>query len=550
MSFLDYRKILAQLNSPVSFKVGFVTFAAIAISGITGYNINHLNEWADFNSDNKILLIRFQENISRLNSLEWEAIVKQKIDDNLQEELAENEADFQEILAQLSYFSDESATASNINTADSDLLKPLFTLYQTYKNEINTVLEAINQGQDINVNAQQIDELYDELFEEIAKKLENIYRNRQEEARLKANLGINISLLGGALSLVGLFWWSSNQLRLKNRQLQITLNSLEEAQQQLIHQEKMAALGQLIAGIAHEINTPLGAIQASASNINKAIQEIIAQLPYLNHYLNEAEQKLFFDLVKRAINQQITNLSSEKRTLKRQLTQSLKDCNIENYRAIADILLDIGIYEEIRSFLPLLQHSQVDWTLQLVYNLTRIISNNRTIKISVERASKIVFALKNYARQDLQAEKELANLTDGIETVLEVYHNQLKHSIKVIRDYQPIPQIRCYPDELIQVWTNLIYNAIQAMQQKGTLTITTEQDNDKVKVHITDSGCGIPLEIQNKIFEPFFTTKPIGESTGLGLYISQKILIKHQGGLEFHSQPGKTTATVWLPIAS
>lgn len=549
MSFFDYRKIFAQFNSPVSFKVGFVTFAAIAISGITGYNINHLNNWADFNSDNKILLIRFQENISRLNSLEWEAIVKQKIDDNLQEELAENEADFQEILAQLSYSSDESATASNINYADRDLLKPLFTLYQTYKNEINTVLEAINQGQDINVNAQQIDKLYDELFQEIAK-LENIYRNRQEEARLKANLGINISLLGGALSLVGLFWWSSNQLRLKNRQLQITLNSLEEAQEQLIHQEKMAALGQLIAGIAHEINTPLGAIQASASNMNKAIQEIIAQLPYLNHYLNEAEQKLFFDLVERAINQQITNLSSEKRTLKRQLTQSLKDCNIENYLAIADILIDIGIYEEIRSFLPLLQHSQVDWTLQLVYNLTRIISNNRTIKISVERASKIVFALKNYARQDLQAEKELANLTDGIETVLEVYHNQLKHSIKVIRDYQPIPQIRCYPDELIQVWTNLIYNAIQAMQQKGTLTITTEQDNDKVKVHITDSGCGIPLEIQNKIFEPFFTTKPTGEGTGLGLYISQKILIKHQGGLEFHSQPGKTTATVWLPISS
>ncbi|VEP11631.1 Sensor protein ZraS (fragment) [Hyella patelloides LEGE 07179] len=117
-----------------------------------------------------------------------------------------------------------------------------------------------------------------------------------------------------------------------------------------------------------------------------------------------------------------------------------------------------------------------------------------------------------------------------------------------MRQYQPIPKIWCHPDELIQVWTNLIQNAIHAMEQKGTLIITIKQEDDWIKVQITDSGCGIPSEFQDKIFEPFFTTKSAGEGSGLGLHISQKILIKHEGRLEFTSQSGQTTATVWLPI--
>lgn len=121
--------------------------------------------------------------------------------------------------------------------------------------------------------------------------------------------------------------------------------------------------------------------------------------------------------------------------------------------------------------------------------------------------------------------------------------------MEVIRNYEDIPPFFCYPDELNQVWTNLIHNALQAMDNKGTLTIDLREKNKKVEVSITDSGKGIPTELMSKIFQPFFTTKPPGEGSGLGLDIVRKILEKHQGNIEVESQPGKTTFTVSLPVS-
>ncbi len=201
-----------------------------------------------------------------------------------------------------------------------------------------------------------------------------------------------------------------------------------------------------------------------------------------------------------------------------------------------------------QAYWSLLQHSQVNWILDLAYNLTRLLSNNRTILTSVEKASKVVFALKNYARFDASEEKQLAQVQDGLETVLEIYHNQIKQNIEVVRNYQDIPEILCYPDELIQVWTNLIHNGIQAMKTGGTLTLTTTLENEGIKVEVSDSGSGIPPEIKEKIFEAFFTTKSTGEGSGLGLHISKKIIDKHQGKINVDSQPGQTKFTIWLPV--
>jgi len=208
----------------------------------------------------------------------------------------------------------------------------------------------------------------------------------------------------------------------------------------------------------------------------------------------------------------------------------------------------MGISDDIESLLPLLKRPDSSQILAIAYKLSELKRGTITINTATERASKVVFALKTYARYDQSGTMIPANLTEGIETVLTLYHNQLKKGVDVIRHYDSLPPILCYPDELNQVWTNLIHNALQAMDYQGTLTLDVTPIDQDVKISIIDSGCGIPEEIQAKIFEPFFTTKPAGQGSGLGLDIVKKIIEKHSGRITVESQPGCTKFNVFLPI--
>ena len=341
---------------------------------------------------------------------------------------------------------------------------------------------------------------------------------------------------------------AEEQLIDANVELRTTLDNLKQTQNHLIQAEKMAALGQLIAGVAHEINTPLGAIQASIGNITSALDETTHQLPKVFQYLSQAEQTIFLNFIECALQEKKHLTSREERKLRRTIRRDLEERGLAHADEIADTLVDMGIYADIAPFIPLLRHEQAGTVLQTAYNLVTQRYNSDNILIAIERASKVVSALKYYSHTTHSDEMTKASLTRSLDTVLTLYHNQLKHAIEVTKQYDAVPDILCYPDELNQVWTNLVQNAIQAMQGKGTLHIEVRQQTSAVLVEITDSGSGIPADIQTRIFEPFFTTKSAGEGTGLGLDICQSIIKKHDGRIELDSKPGKTTFSIALPI--
>ena len=309
----------------------------------------------------------------------------------------------------------------------------------------------------------------------------------------------------------------------------------------------MVALGQLIAGVAHEINNPLGAIRSSIENIADFLDKNLQDLPQFFQNLSPEERRFFFNLLQKSAQEKTRLSSKEQRKVKRKIRQELESKNIENADTLADTLVDLGV-EDIEPLLPIFETPNSSKILENAYQFFTLHQSTNTISNAVDRAAKIVFALKNYARYDTQGEKVEANLIDGIETILTLYQNSLKRGVELVRNYEDIPSIFCYPDELNQVWTNLIHNALQAMENKGSLIIDLKPKDRNIQVSITDSGKGIPPEIMSKIFQPFFTTKPPGEGSGLGLDIVRKIIDKHQGNIEVESKPGQTTFTVSLPI--
>ena len=339
------------------------------------------------------------------------------------------------------------------------------------------------------------------------------------------------------------------KLKQKNEELTVTLAQLKATQNHLVESEKMAALGQLIAGIAHEINTPLGAIRSSIGNITNFLDNNLETLPVFFKELSAQRQQDFVNLMHSSSKQDYSLSTREKREFKKGVKQQLEFQEIGNADSLASILVNMGLQTDLQSFLPLLKDPDSEKILKTAYEFSSIQRSARTIGIATERAAKVVFALKNYARYDFNAEKLEVNIVEGIETVLTLYQNQLKHGVEVVKNYQSqVPTVLCYPDELHQVWTNLIHNSLQAMENKGILKIDILQQDSWLQVRITDSGKGIPSEILPKIFEPFFTTKPMGEGSGLGLDIVRKIIEKHDGKIEVNSIPAQTTFTVSLPL--
>jgi len=339
----------------------------------------------------------------------------------------------------------------------------------------------------------------------------------------------------------------------KNKELEDTIEELSRTQNKLIFAEKMAALGSLIGGIAHEINTPLGAIKASSSNINEVVDKINVDLPWLLNNATKEEIEWLFRFLTEADARDISVFSKEERQRKRDLTRLLEEHNIENAPIVADTLISLKLKYDDEAYVKFLSQPHSQRLLSILKVLFSLKRNSNNIFVSVEKAAKVVKALRSYIYKNSKGEYEAADLTDTLNTVLILTSNMIKHSkTEVITQFETIPPIFCRQDEICQVWTNIITNAIQAMGEAGTLEIGLKYDkaNEKITTWFKDDGCGIPEDLKSRIFEPYFTTKEKGAGSGMGLDISRQIVESHKGKIYFESKEGVgSTFFVELPIS-
>lgn len=294
-------------------------------------------------------------------------------------------------------------------------------------------------------------------------------------------------------------WWmlqdrtdiraAQQELEARFEELRETNRKLEETQNQLLQQDKMASIGQLAAGVAHEINNPVGFVSSNLNTLRGHVDELFE--------LSAAYESV---------------LDAPADTARREaLDQTLERVEIDYLREDLPQLLD-------------------------------------ECSDGLARVKKIVQDLKDFSRVD-QADWQDADLNAGLESTLNVVRHEVKYKAEVVRHLQPLPRVQCLAGQLNQVFMNLIVNAVHAIAERGTLTLSSGTEGAWVWVEVADTGCGMSEDVQRRIFEPFFTTKEVGKGTGLGLSLSFSIVQKHGGALQVWSRPGEGSRfRVWVPI--
>lgn len=273
------------------------------------------------------------------------------------------------------------------------------------------------------------------------------------------------------------------------RKMTQAFEDLKAAQMKLVEAEKMASLGVLTAGVAHEINNPVNFVSAGIDTLISSYADIKTMV------------EMYFRLDPVKNNPELWD----------EITQYRKE------------LEDDEVFPEVEELLT-------------------------SIKTGAKRTAEIVKGLRNFTRLD-ENDMKKASLEEGIDNTLIILNNQLKNKIEIVKDYGSIPEINCFPGQLNQVFMNLIHNAAQAIENKGTITIKTRKENNQLRISITDTGCGMSEETRAHIFEPFYTTKAVGKGTGLGLSIAYGIIEKHNGTIEVKSEVGKGSEfMIILPV--
>ncbi len=344
----------------------------------------------------------------------------------------------------------------------------------------NSMMDLIAEKQNRLISAQKN-------LEEHKKNLEQTVQERTHELQA-TNEELSEEILERKQLATSLF---EEKIRLEETQneLEKAYTDLKQAQSQMLQREKMASVGQLAAGVAHEINNPIGFVSSNLCSLQKYLDKILI-------YTN-AQQEV---LQQGVTEERLADLDSLRKKMK--IDFIIEDC--------PDLLVE-----------------SLDGT---------------------DRVQKIVQNLKTFSRMD-EAKYRKTDLNSDLESTVNMVKNEIKYKASLIKDYGDIPLTFCYPNELNQVFMNLLVNASQSIEKKGEITLTTSSNGESIIIKISDTGSGMPKEVKKRIFEPFYTTKDVGKGTGLGLSIAFDIIKKHNGDISVESQEGEgTTFTITLPV--
>jgi two-component system NtrC family sensor kinase len=323
----------------------------------------------------------------------------------------------------------------------------------------------------------------------------------------------------GLLLLLAVCAWLGFELmtaRRKNLVLQAShaeteeeLKRLQATQSQVIHTTKLASLGQMVAGVAHEINTPLGFVKSNVEVVGDLLDDyrtLVKQYDAAVQYCLQPVD-LIFGADKASLDKLVKHVEEARRKLFEART------NLEKTSLLKDAKELLGDASE-----------------------------------GLGQLGSLVLNLKGFSRVDRDGMDSM-DLNEGVESALMIAQHQMRDRVKVVKHLQPLPKVRCMPSQINQVFLNLITNAAQAIDGDGTLTIDSKVVGNNVEISFADTGCGIPDDILPKIFDPFFTTKQVGEGTGLGLSIVHKILKGHGGSIKVRTTPKKGSVfTLTLPV--
>ena len=281
------------------------------------------------------------------------------------------------------------------------------------------------------------------------------------------------------------------ELQNRNVELEFAYKRLKGAQEQLLQSEKMASIGQLAAGVAHEINNPIGFVHSNLGTLREYVINLFAL--------------------------------------------------VEGYERA---LVAAGASPSLRGEIEELK-ARFDFEFVL-HDLPALLAESRS---GIERVKKIVQDLKDFSYAGSGEHWQLADLHKGLDSTLNIVRNEIKYKAEVVRDYGTLPLVECLPMQLNQVFMNMLVNASHSIRERGTITIATRHEELNVVVSITDTGEGIPASVLPRIFDPFFTTKQVGQGTGLGLSLSYGIVQKHNGRIDVDSKEGVgTTFSIVLPV--